>query len=104
MELAEHPGAAEPRNFDRFFLQDLPYERRHPRVLGMKPVRPDIEMKRPVVPGTSKAADKRIPLDDGDGAPLCNELVGNRQTRNPGTHDDGVRPRCQFRHGSGKPI
>ena len=59
VELAEHPHAALARDLVRVLGQDLADEGLDPRVLGVEPVRPDVEVEVAVVPRSGPGRRRR---------------------------------------------
>jgi hypothetical protein len=78
--LPEHAGAALPRDLDRLFTQDRADESGHAGILGMEPVRSDVEMKIPVVEGSSEPADDPVAFDDRYRVASARELISDGET------------------------
>ena len=74
-------------NLDRLFAQDRANERGHPRVLGMEPMRSDVEMKVPVVKGPAEPADDSVAFDDRDRVAAARELISDGETGHTGPDD-----------------
>ena len=88
VEAVEHPCPALAGDFNRVLLQDVANELCHARILGVKSMRADVEMKIAVVKRSAEAADHFISLDDGDLVSLSRQLVADRQPGDAGA-DDG---------------
>ena len=93
MEAAEHADAALARNLNRVLAEHLRHEGGDARVLGMEPVRPDVEVEVTVVPRASQPADVVVGLEDGDVLAPSGQLMGEGQPGNAGTHDSDGRHR-----------
>ncbi len=68
--------------------QDLANERGDTRVLGVEPVRADVEMEIAVVERPAEAADDVVALDDGDLVAAARELISDGEPGDAGA-DDG---------------
>jgi hypothetical protein len=88
VDAAEHSGAARPPDLDHLLAEDGPDELLDPRIVGVEPVRSDVEVEVSVVERAGEATDDRIPFDDRDGIAGRDQLVRDRQAGNAGADDD----------------
>ena len=80
----EHPRAAPARDLDRLAAEDAADEAGDPPILGVEPVRADVEVEVAVVKRPGEAADDRVLLDHGDVKALSDELIRNGQAGHAG--------------------
>ena len=74
-------------NLDRLFAQDLADECGDARVLGVEPVRADVEMEVAVVEGPAEPADDVVAFDDGDRVAAARELIADGEAGDAGPDD-----------------